>query len=81
MTATAAAAEAPATAACETRARGRSPGRTMHDVDLAPPATAFSGGGVATLQTPQRPRTVTQPQLEIDEEHLLGVTAQQKEPG
>lgn len=54
--------------------------RTVHDVDLTPPATAgaFAHGGVATLPSPAK-RTAVQP--EIDEDHLLGATAPQKETG
>jgi hypothetical protein len=54
--------------------------RTVHDVDLTPAGT-FSGNGVATLPPPPRAKTASQPQLEIDEDHLLGATAPQKELG
>lgn len=51
-------------------------GKTAHDVDLTPGAGA---GGVAVMAAPSRRRT--EPQFEIDEDHLLGVTAPQKEVG
>jgi hypothetical protein len=52
--------------------------RTAHDIDLTPPAAAV--GGVATLAAPSRSRGA-RPQPEIDEEHLLGATAPQREQG
>jgi hypothetical protein len=57
--------------------------KTMHDVDLTP--SANGRGGVATLTPPPAPargskaRTASVP--EIDADHLLAVTAPQKEVG
>ncbi len=58
--------------------------RTVHDVDLTPPGNVYAApgaGGVATLPGPTRRKGAAQPELAIDEEHLLGVTAPQKELG
>ncbi len=54
-------------------------GRTAHDVDLTPPASAYAGGGVAVMAGP--PRRGSSPHPEIDEDHLLGATAPQKDVG
>jgi hypothetical protein len=54
-------------------------GRTMHDVDLTPPG---AGGGVAVMPaTAKRPAGAPRAEPEIDEDHLLGATAPQKEMG
>ncbi len=52
--------------------------RTVHDVDLTPPAYG-AGGGVAVMAGPARPSAGPHP--EIDEHHLLGSTAVTKEAG
>jgi serine/threonine protein kinase len=54
--------------------------RTQHDVDLTPPATGLPGG-VALLPGPPRRKPAPQAHPEIDEDHLLGATAPQKESG
>lgn len=59
--------------------------KTIHDVDLTPPAHR-GHGGVATLPPPASPVRARKPLIspsmpEIDEEHLLAVTAPQKEVG
>src|SRR5262249_3737433 len=58
------------------------PGRTAHDVELTPPVargSATPAGAVATLPEPTRSKAAPQP--EIDDDHLLAVTAPQKETG
>ena len=56
--------------------------KTAHDVDLTPAAPFSRTGGVATLPTPARSKTASRPVIaEIDEDHLLGVSAVQKEVG
>lgn len=55
------------------------PGRTVHDVELTPPAAPR--GGVAVLPEPTKVRPAPEPYPEIDEAHLLGATAPQKEVG
>lgn len=56
--------------------------RTAYDIDLTPPASAYAGSGAAVVTPPTAGRrTPSQPQLEIDEDHLLGSTAPQKEAG
>jgi eukaryotic-like serine/threonine-protein kinase len=54
--------------------------RTVHDVELTPPG---GSGGVAVLPPPARASAKPAPksQPEIDEDHLLGATAPQKETG
>ncbi len=52
---------------------------TVHDVDLTPPGAGR--GSVATLTPRARASKRTQPDIEIDEEHLLGMTAPQRETG
>ena len=56
--------------------------KTTHDVDLTPPGGAFGRGGLATLPARAKagPGRRAEPE-EIDENHLLGVTAVQKEVG
>lgn len=56
-------------------------GRTLHDVDLTPPSPARAQGGVAVLDGPARKKPGREPHPEIDEDHLLGSTAPQKEAG
>ncbi|HEY1187577.1 MAG TPA: protein kinase, partial [Gemmata sp.] len=57
-------------------------GRTVHDVDLTPPAPVRGApGGVAVLDGPARKKPAPEPHPEIDEEHVLGATAPQKEVG
>ena len=53
-------------------------GRTVHDVDLTPPA-AYAAGGVAVLPGP--PRRVADALPELDADHLLSATAPQAEVG
>ncbi len=56
--------------------------RTAHDIDLTPPGAAVQvAPGVATLAPPHRSAVTSSPHLEIDEDHLLGVTAQRREQG
>lgn len=55
-------------------------GRTVHDVDLTPPAPR-GAGGAAVLDGPARKKAGAAPHPEIDEDHLLGATAPQKEVG
>jgi len=59
-------------------------GRTAHDVDLTPPVPRHAAGGVAVL-TPGKGSNRSQPNFEIDadinESHLLSVTAPLKEVG
>lgn len=55
--------------------------RTVHDVDLTPPASAYASSGAAVATPPTGKGRQSQPQLEIDEDHLLGSTAPQKEAG
>jgi hypothetical protein len=53
--------------------------RTIHDVDLTP---AFDGSrGSTALLSPTASVVVPEPVPEIDDEHLLGETARQREPG
>ncbi|MCS6865801.1 MAG: tubulin-like doman-containing protein [Gemmataceae bacterium] len=54
-------------------------GRTIHDVDLTP-ANGGSRASMAVLR-PTAPMMAPEPVAEIDEDHLLGETAPQREPG
>src|SRR5262249_50303873 len=54
--------------------------RTAHDVELTPPSPPRNLGSAAVL-TPSTPRPKVVSVPEIDDEHLLGATAPQKEPG
>ncbi|AWM38459.1 Tubulin-like protein [Gemmata obscuriglobus] len=57
-------------------------GRTVHDVDLTPPAAPRGGGGrAAVLDRPAPQSAGAEPDSDIDEEHLLGATAPQREVG
>ena len=53
--------------------------RSVHDVDLTPPAYLGSGG-VAVL-SPRSKRSAVAEEPELEEEHLLAITAVQKEVG
>ncbi len=54
--------------------------RTMHDVDLTPSANG-AAGGVAVLPAPRRGTPAPEPLPELDEDHLFGMTAPQREAG
>ncbi|MBP3960405.1 protein kinase [Gemmata sp. G18] len=56
-------------------------GRTVHDVELTPSVSAPGRGAAAVMSGPARPHSAPQEHPEIDEDHLLGVTAAQKEVG
>ncbi|MBM3983231.1 MAG: hypothetical protein FJ304_23760 [Planctomycetes bacterium] len=56
-------------------------GRTVHDVDLAPVGASAAGGSVAVASAPARRTPAPDLHAEIDHEHLLAVTAPQKEVG
>ena len=58
--------------------------KTIHDVDLTPPASAYGRGGVATLPPPapgrkKSPAHAARP--EVDEDHLFSAPAPRQEAG
>ena len=55
--------------------------RTVHDVDLTPPANTHAPAGAAVLTGPPKRKATPEPHPEIDEDHLLGATAPQLEVG
>jgi hypothetical protein len=55
--------------------------RTVHDVDLTPSAGQRQRNASAVLSPPPKGKSRVAPAAELDEDHLLGVTAVQKEIG